>query len=311
MNIYQFTHTDLDGAGCDVLTKVAFPGPEHFSYVSYVGYHNVNEKLAYFMRGHKDGKEECTLLITDICPSEETAAALDEFQHTNSACKVRLFDHHKTQAWVNKYSWARHDTNQCGTFLYYDWLVETGRLSHDTAIAAKEFAELVDVYDRWLLEHPKRKESEGVNSLLYFLGFDRFVALFSRDVNAHRTPEYEYIIEQLARNQETHVKKIVGSQCVGSFVREDVDGNKFCIMVAEKDVSQICHEALDRFAELDYSVCVNPVHNKVDLRSREDGVDVGAVAKRCGGGGHPAASGFELDARAVLVLALKGLLWKE
>jgi oligoribonuclease NrnB/cAMP/cGMP phosphodiesterase (DHH superfamily) len=120
-------------------------------------------------------------------------------------------------------------------------------------------------------------------------------------------------MEHLGRNQASHVNKIVDAQCTGSFVREDRDGNKFCIMVAEKDVSQICHMALDRFRELDYSVCVNPVYNKVDLRSRQGqgAVDVSEVAKRCGGGGHPAAAGFEINARAVLELALKDLLWKE
>lgn len=311
MQIYQFTHSDLDGVGCAVLTKVAFAAEEHWSYTSYVNYHNVNEKLTSFMETYRDDGKDRVLLITDICPNEETAAALDAFQRATSTCKVRLFDHHKTSSWVNQYSWARHDTNQCGTLLYCDWLIETGKLSHDTAIAAKEFAELVDVYDRWILDSPRRRESEGVNSLLYFLGFGRFVSLYAYDLKAHQALEYMNIIEQLGQNQETHVKKIVGSQCTGSFVREDGDGNKFCIMVAEKDVSQICHEALNKFAELDYSVCVNPVHNKVDLRSREGGADVSVVAKRCGGGGHPAASGFELDARAVLTLALKGLLWKE
>jgi oligoribonuclease NrnB/cAMP/cGMP phosphodiesterase (DHH superfamily) len=312
MNVYQFTHSDLDGVGCAVLTNKAFGDPEHSFYVSYVSYHNINEKLALFMETHKDDKEKYTLLITDICPKEDTAAALDHFQNTTPTCKLRLIDHHKTSSWVNQYAWARHDTNQCGTLLYYDWLLEATLLTAKNT-EMKEFAELVDIYDRWLLEDPRRSASEDMNRLLFFLGFDRFVPLFAYSPDAHKSPEYKTIMEHLGRNQASHVNKIVDAQCTGAFVREDRDGNKFCMTVAEKDVSQICHMALDRFKELDYAVCVNPVYNKVDLRSRQGpgAVDVSEIAKRCGGGGHAAAAGFEINARAVLELALKDLLWKE
>ncbi len=98
------------------------------------------------------------MLITDICPDEETAAALDRFQKDAPACKVFLFDHHKTSSWVDQYSWARHDADHCGTVLYYDWLLEKGGFTRYDAVDAKDFAELVDVYDRWLLDHPRRQE---------------------------------------------------------------------------------------------------------------------------------------------------------
>ena len=308
MRIYQFTHSDLDGVGCAVLSTMSFAEAGQTPEVRYVNYHNIEAELNRFVEEHEDDEDDFTLLITDICPEEPVAEMLDNFNKATRVCKLHLFDHHKTQAWVNQYPWARHDTNQCGTLLYYDWLVETGRLGHHKAVEAKEFAELVDVYDRWLLDDPRRNDSEDINRLLFFIGFDRFVSLFSHDPKTHNSPEYKNIMQQLSRNQASHVNKIVSSQCSGEFAREDRDGNQYCVLVAEKDVSQICHAALDRFDELDYAVCINPVYNKVDLRSRKDGVDVGSIAKRCGGGGHPAASGFKIDARAVLALALNNLL---
>jgi oligoribonuclease NrnB/cAMP/cGMP phosphodiesterase (DHH superfamily) len=302
--IYQFTHSDLDGVGCAVLTNVAFPEEDNTVNVRYVSYHNIEMELNRFVEEHEEDEEHFTLLITDICPEEPVAEMLDNFNKSTDQCKLHLFDHHKTQAWVNKYPWARHDTNQCGTLLYYDWLVETNKLNHQKSLEAGQFSQLVDVYDRWLLDDPKRAASEDMNRLLYFLGFDRFVSLFSYDPKAYARDEYQNIMQQLARNQASHVKKIVDNQCVGDFVRKDRAGNKYCMLVAEKDESQICHAALDRFEEIDYAVFVNPVYNKVGMRSRKDGVDVSAIAKKCGGGGHPAASGFEVDARAVLALAL-------
>lgn len=307
-HLYQFTHTDLDGGGCAVLTGHTILSTD--ADIIRADYQDIDSKLKKFLDTHRDDKEDFILLLTDICPKEETSLELDRFQNEIPRCRLHLFDHHKTSSWVQRFPWAQHDTGKCGTLLYFDWLVNNGYIdATDTPV--KQFAELVDVYDRWLLDDERRSTSEDLNRLFFFLGFDAFVSSFSIDPLAHESPEYVKITKTLTRNQEAYIDRVIQTQCVGEFMQRDAEDNRLCALVADDNISSLCHEALSRFPELDYVVCVSPMRNQADLRSRQGQVDVSEIAKRCGGGGHPTAAGFPVDVRGTILLLLKGVLWKK
>lgn len=307
MVIYHFTHGDLDGVGCAVLTNRIFDFRQHKVYTTYLTYQNVNRELEQFVKTHKDVVGDYTVLVTDICPNKGTAAALDDLQESVAGCKLRLFDHHKTSEWVDKYPWATHSVEQCGALLYFDWLMEIGFLDPKDDVI-RHFVHAVDTYDRWRRHSPLWSEGEDLNRLLQFLGPSRFVPLFGHDPKAHSTPEYRGIASIVAQNQNDYIHDMLDKQCTEGFVLEDSNGKKYCLLLAEDNISQLCHTALDRFAVLDYVVCVNPSHNTVSMRSRDDGVDVGEIAKRCGGGGHEPAAGFKFDFRPLIKEAIGKLL---
>jgi len=45
MNVKLFTHTDLDGIGCAIVAKLAFPDVN----IEYCDYDNVNEKIKQYI----------------------------------------------------------------------------------------------------------------------------------------------------------------------------------------------------------------------------------------------------------------------
>jgi oligoribonuclease NrnB/cAMP/cGMP phosphodiesterase (DHH superfamily) len=306
---YLFTHSDLDGVGCAVLATLAFgPQPEDLE-ITYVNYHTVNNAIMNFIADRAGDDQEFRLMITDIAPEgkdREIVAEAINVLHASKRAKVFLCDHHSTSSWIKKYPWAQHDMNYCGTQLVLDHL-ERGQTAF-FGPNVREFAEMVCVYDNWKLTHPARPRSESVNRYLYFIGFDSFVREFAQNPEADLEPSCARVVGQLRRNEESYVNKVIERQCRDDFVLEDRDGHKYCILVAEKNVSQVCHGALDAFSELDYAMCLNPSYDKGDLRSREGGVDVSKVAEKLGGGGRQATAGFQMPFQNVLKLTLKNAI---
>ncbi len=314
MKTYLFTHTDLDGVGCAVLSTLAYPLAKEADTldVAYVHYGNVNQVLSDFIGGAKDFTESVRVHITDMCPEGSTGKEIcTELDKLNTEKKIKLFlcDHHDSSVWVKDYSWAWHDVRNemCGTKLYMDFLRRAGKTFSKMA---DEFAECVCVYDNWLLDHPLRARSEGINRYLWFAGFDKFVHDLSHDPAADLSLVPAAVIQQLGKNEESYTKKIVDRQCVDNFVLTDRDNKKYCILIAEKNASQLCHLALNQFEELDYAVNLNPVYDKVELRSRlgPGGTNVGVIAEKMGGGGRQSTAGFMMSLKDVLKLALKGVL---
>lgn len=81
------------------------------------------------------------------------------------------------------------------------------------------------------------------------------------------------------------------------------DGVSCVVYFASRGVSLLGNEALGLFDDVDVAVMIRLIEREdgsirynYSLRSRkEDGVDVSAIAKRYGGGGHRSAAGFVTD----------------
>ena len=68
-NIINLTHTDMDGSGCSILSKLVFPDRDviHTSY----------GRIADILEGLRYTKEK-QLLITDLCFTEEDFELLED-----------------------------------------------------------------------------------------------------------------------------------------------------------------------------------------------------------------------------------------
>jgi len=305
---FMFTHGDLDGVACAVLAKMSFPGVE----IKYVDYTNIDFYLDAFIRERENTESVINVYITDICPeTEDGHAILDILDEWNSrpTRSVYLCDHHNTaKETVNKYKWAQFDNRFCGAEIFFTWLQRKGyRFIHERN-RLEAFVQAAGAYDNWKLDHPLRKRGEDMNRWLHFIGNEEFVEKMFLFPDADKSLRNADVIEQLVKNEEYYVKKILNEQCCGDFVRHDKNGNKYALLVAEKYASQVCHGALDRFSEIDYAVNINIRYKKVDLRSRKDGFDVSEVAKRMGGGGRQSTAGFvKEDSIELLANSLKDM----
>jgi oligoribonuclease NrnB/cAMP/cGMP phosphodiesterase (DHH superfamily) len=104
--IKQFTHgRDLDGISCAIVTNFIFFGNAEKNDVSYEDYHTVNDSIKTFIESG-DYKDYTMVLITDLGISEETAKLIQEVHDDWDKQIFVLIDHHDTNEFLNKYSWA-------------------------------------------------------------------------------------------------------------------------------------------------------------------------------------------------------------
>lgn len=301
MRVFQFTHSDLDGIGCAVLSKVAFGDDLETTFVDYP---DVDEKITEFLNAFEPREgEKALLLITDIAPTDKHVFDILDDARNRGIIEVVCLDHHKTSAKNSaNFEWAYHSSMVCGTLMLFQRLPlidekAAERLSEKSGYAM--FADIVNVYDLWKLDDPLRRRSEALNRLLWFIGRDRFIRLFVDNPLTDEQHNFRLMASYLLEGEERRVDEIVTAQVKPPFF-EDSEENTFCVTYATKSVSQICHAALDRFPELDYAININLTIQKGDIRSREGEIDVSKVAERLGGGGRETTAGFEYDFQGLI-----------
>jgi len=302
-NVYSFTHGDLDGC-CVVLARIVYG--DQLRSIKFCNYDNIDKELSSFLdkKAEEDAKQEFPdtplLLITDITPSD---ALLKRIDQTPNLMTV-LLDHHKTkEKSLSKYSWAKFDNNECGTSLVLNFLhsSNTNKLG-PLFPEVEELVKAVKAWDLWQLDSPYRKRGEQLNALCFFIGMEEFVEAFSKNINADKLPEYQNLLRYLERHKKEYIDRIIKEQlhkteyCMGF-------GKNYKILVASEYISEIGQAALaDADSEdIHYVVIVNPLTNTVSMRSREgENVDVSAICKRLGGGGHFHAGGCQYHSKKLI-----------
>ena len=204
------------------------------------------------------------------------------------AKRLFILDHHKTaQKELEGISLVHgHPDEGTNIFRKFDMTKSGGRLTWEHFFPGKTSPWLVDYTedrDLWTWRLP---ESRAVNAALrsYPLDFDTW-DFIAQDMAS------EFIVpgRAILRREKQIVDSHVG------FAREvELDGHKVLSVNATVMTSEIAGElAKDR----PFGVCWferKDGRRIFSLRSREGGVDVSEVAKKFGGGGHPAAAGYEV-----------------
>ena len=76
-------------------------------------------------------------------------------------------------------------------------------------------------------------------------------------------------------------------------------GHTVGITFADKYISELGNKLCELHPELDFVVLINMSTLTVSYRTVKDNLDLSAIAKGFGGGGHPKASGSRFDASIV------------
>jgi len=275
------THTDLDGAVCAVLFKAVTPEVFPEGKVHYCNYDDVDETVRRVVEEEKPDN----LLLTDISVRPETAEWLDGQKQLG----VKLLDHHKTAAPLRIYQWAVVDESSCGAKLFWDFLRQ-GLTDEYPRLVLEPYENLVDLtddWDRWLHQRP---ESRRLNALFHALGRDRFVARFLSDQWVDFTEGEALILELEEERKKRYVEKALRRV----YRLDHACGHKEGVVCAEQYFSDLGAAILTTWPELDYVSILDFARQEVSLRSRPGGIDVGEVARKFSGGGHPGAAGHPM-----------------
>lgn len=292
--IKLFTHTDLDGVSCEILGRIAFG--EDIDVVR-CGYGNIDDKVEEFINSDEEYDK---LFITDISVKKELADTLN-----NVSDKVILLDHHKTALWLNEYPFALVQVEDesvgkmCGAYLFYKYLKKNHEEFNDT-LALKLFVKYVRMYDTWEWKEkydniiPKR-----LNDLMYIDGPNEFI-----DKMVYRLGNNLFIFDDTdlmkLQIEQTYINSYIAQKNETLMVNDDLFPEYTVgITFADKYISELGNKLCELHPELDFVVLINMSTLTVSYRTVKDDLDLSAIAKEFGGGGHPKASGSRFDALIV------------
>ena len=126
MNFFHLSHTDLDGYGCQLISKKIFPNGEYFN--ANYGL-EVQTNLEIILNKVKDIQEDTFILISDLNLTSDESRTLNKkinnLNNNGAKIKLQLLDHHATgEPSANKYDWYFLDTSRCATKIVFDYFCE-------------------------------------------------------------------------------------------------------------------------------------------------------------------------------------------
>lgn len=293
--IKVFSHNDLDGYGCNLIIKAAFPSDE----VSVTNVNNSNADKTikkFFDTGEYFDYD--TVYITDVRVSEGVAKLIDRVI-VNSDLQVRLIDHHVDAIRLNEHCWAKVQIEKqgeatCATSLVYRELeyklekaYETGSIDKQSLL---ELVETIRRYDTWLWETKYNDmRAKQLNDLYNILGTERFIPLLDKIAKVGEfnldclLSEYKLILDLEQEKIDRYVSR-KNSDITPYLIK----GYKAGVVFADQYISELGNRLATLNPEFDLIIMI--AGSNVSYRSRKPGVDCSKIAKAFQGGGHALAS---------------------
>jgi oligoribonuclease NrnB/cAMP/cGMP phosphodiesterase (DHH superfamily) len=163
--------------------------------------------------------------------------------------------------------------------------------------AVERFAELVGIRDTWVTEHPKWNEARELHAILesfpkeHWLaegGITNALAALDHGIGIALLGDKEREIRRVLKTGL--IRRQVGT--VGNTVMWGLTAVDGALVSDLAEAARSEQHGIDVLVNLQLFIEAGRTLFRVNLRSAV--VDVGALAKRFGGGGHKAAAGFEI-----------------
>lgn len=300
-----FTHSDLDGVGSVVLSKLLLKN----TIVHYEthGYNTINEAVKSFIGQQKEDEYDA-IYITDISVNDSNLIATID---TLYACghEIRLFDHHKTAKELDEYQWAtvNIDKPNCGTSLFFKFLLEEKKdeidlSSNNLEQAVKNYVLYTSHWDTWLWKKYNNITCKRLNDLVYIQGIDNYINNMVHKLSALNTI-FTQEEEQKLNDRQKEIDYYIQRKNKSLIKTSDLNGYTIGVTFADNFISELGNDLLVLNKDIEYIMIVDLSNKRISLRAREeDDIDVGVIAESKGGGGHKAAAGYTINEDNVLNL---------
>ncbi|MGG1685071.1 DHH family phosphoesterase [Pseudalkalibacillus sp. NRS-1564] len=286
--IKLFTDSDLDGTACALIAELAF---ENEAEITHCTYRNLDDRVESFLLQNSGDP----VFITDLSVNEHVEKHLEERYQKGS--HVQMIDHHATAMHFNDYEWGfvdpGEDKKTCAATLFYQFLLEKEKIERMESL--EQFLELVRKYDTWEWEEDNEVDAKRLNDLFSIMGRETFksemLRRLTRDPNSFAFNESEEMILDL---EERKIERYI-HQKNRQLVQMEVDEYCIGLVHAESYHSELGNELNKRNPHLDFITIINDGSRRLGFRTIHDEADVSEFASRYGGGGHPKASGCEMN----------------
>jgi len=271
---------DIDGMGAVILGYLAFKNIDYLLIEV-----NEQQEMLNFIK-------EIDYERIYICDLGIENQIGDEINLLNK--NILLFDHHISNTYVNKYSFATVEVTlngrkTSGTELFYDYLVREKFLKTNNRII--DFVELIRSYDTWDWQSDKNLMAKDLTTLFNILGTTLFINYFTKDLikeeNFIFSNEHQFLIDL----KEKEINEVI-MKCNNAMIKIDFE-NLIAGVVFSDRYSSLIGSYLSSNQEIDFAMVIKMNENKVSLRSNNE-INVSIIAKKYGGGGHKNAAGFPL-----------------
>lgn len=233
------------------------------------------------------------IIITDLSIRDELASKINK----KYSSKFKLFDHHETAKYLNKYSYAfvKEEINgfkECATTLFYKYLIDTYDLEilkKDNVILYVELVRENDTYDFTEL----REESDNLNNIYNFFGNDEFIDTMSERLKLNSDFFFSDIELKILRILNENKKKYLESQKDKVIIKK-IDGYRIGFVYAEQYRSEL-GDYLGKiyYDEVDFIGIIN-FNRHISFRGVKDDIKINEFAEIYDGGGHPKACAMPL-----------------
>ena len=274
--VYALTHNDLDGTACAILFEKIYSEIKTFA----IDHRELNDVLPKILLASNGNQ----VYITDLSLTQEQA----ELCHQHG--KVQHIDHHNTSKKISDmYEWSFTDTNHCAAYHLWSMFSIYAHIED-----YREFIELVDDFDTWGHGKQPSQRAKDLNRLLTCIGPETFVSRFKLSPNAALSQPEVAVVATDKFNEEQYLNFVISR----AELSKDPDGNIFALVAAEQYTLSVGNFLLDNLPDIEYTVVLDMLRGQASLRSRGK-VDVGEIARMCGGGGHRKSAGFNTTDSAI------------
>lgn len=295
-NALLITDSDLDGSSCRLLFERFLEDDNYKLYQS-----TANEVAEFTRRVFSEAYD--LVGFADLGPTPEFVSSIVKHK------PVHIWDHHPTTkekidtlgnpAGLN----YNYDVGRCSAKLVFDFFDDPA--DKNVTPVCREFVRLVDVYDRYLEDHPDFDLARGISNLLFWYiresrfkgqqGYTRFIDNQSKKMDLWSKFGFLDFEEEVVQKEYQREKEAVEKALNTVVIREDAEGLKYGYFELPSKISYSCSEVLKKMPELNYVVCHSTYKSDGDRCSfRAKKMDVSVKASQYGGGGHKFASGAAL-----------------
>ena len=171
----------------------------------------------------------------------------------------------------------------------YQYL-DKDRLKKDNII---EFVEIVRQYDTWEWNTIYNNEvPKKWNDLLYLYGKKRFTEKIVKMLESKNNLDFTKI-DLLLLELEKEKKERYFETKEKEMIEKNIQGYHVGIVFAEQHRSELGNYLANKYNKLDFIILIGS--QSISYRGIRDNIDLGLFAKQFGGGGHPKASGSQID----------------
>lgn len=300
------THiADPDGAFPIILSKLVFDNIDFYSCEK----KEVDDILKKVMNDYD------SIYIVDLNMSKEMAETINQNEKLKN--KVLVYDHHKSEEYLNMYPFIHvvvenNGRKESGTSLYYNYLKELTNNSLLNKEVVHTLVELVRQNDTFDFTEELKEKSLQFRNLYDIYGRERYIEHFYNFILENDYFKFSGTEQVLVELEEEKAKRYIEEK-MKHVKKAKINGIPVGIVFAEQNRSRLGHMITSTMSDIDIAIVIN-VDRSISYRADKEEVDTNILAIPCGGGGHKHASGSPLPENLqekIVEYIYKDVIWEE